>query len=50
MKTNISSPPEPPSNRDDPMESISSMKIMDGACSLQTQITRQRNISYEKKR
>lgn len=28
------SPPEPPSRRDDPMESISSMKMMEGACSL----------------
>lgn len=27
------SPPEPPSRRDDPMESISSMKMMEGACS-----------------
>lgn len=28
------SPPEPPSRRDEPMESISSMKMMEGACSL----------------
>lgn len=27
-------PPDPPSNLVDPMESISSMKIIDGACSL----------------
>lgn len=27
------SPPEPPSRREEPMESISSMKMMDGACS-----------------
>lgn len=27
------SPPEPPSRREDPMESISSMKMIDGACS-----------------
>lgn len=27
------SPPEPPSRRDEPMESISSMKMMEGACS-----------------
>ena len=29
------SPPEPDSRRVDPIESISSMKIIDGACSLQ---------------
>ena len=28
------SPPDPPSMRDDPIESISSMKMIDGACSL----------------
>ncbi len=28
------SPPDPPSRRDEPMESISSMKMMEGACSL----------------
>ena len=28
------SPPDPPSNLDDPMESISSMKMIEGACSL----------------
>lgn len=28
------SPPEPPSRREEPMESISSMKMMEGACSL----------------
>lgn len=27
------SPPEPPSKREDPMESISSMKMIEGACS-----------------
>lgn len=27
-------PPDPLSKREDPMESISSIKIMDGACSL----------------
>ena len=28
------SPPDPPSNLDEPMESISSMKMIEGACSL----------------
>lgn len=28
-------PPDPPSSREEPMESISSMNIIDGACSLE---------------
>ena len=28
-------PPEPPSSREEPIESISSIKIIEGACSLQ---------------
>ena len=37
--TSESPPPEPDSIRDDPIESISSMNMIDGACSLQQIVT-----------
>lgn len=33
-------PPDPPSNLEEPIESISSMKMIDGACSLKKKQTK----------